>query len=41
VVPSGNGTRTTVGEIDLTLENRPNDWAWEFAFWHSVKIVHR
>lgn len=28
-------------KIDLTLENRPNDWAWEFAFWHSVRIVEK
>ena len=28
-------------KIDLTLENRPNDWAWEFAFWHSVQIVSK
>ena len=26
-------------KIDLTLENHANDWAWEFAFWHSVRIV--
>ncbi|NNE92598.1 MAG: sulfatase-like hydrolase/transferase, partial [Verrucomicrobiales bacterium] len=24
--------------VDLTLENRANDWAWEFAYWQSVRI---
>jgi putative membrane-bound dehydrogenase-like protein len=28
-------------KIDLTLENRPNDWRNEFGFWHSVQIVHK
>ncbi|MEN8773070.1 MAG: PVC-type heme-binding CxxCH protein [Akkermansiaceae bacterium] len=28
-------------KIDLTLENHANDWAWEFAFWHSVRIVQK
>ena len=27
-------------DIQLTLENRPNNWAWEFAFWGHVKITH-
>ena len=25
--------------LDLEIENRANDWSWEFAFWGSIKIV--
>ncbi|MDA9922030.1 hypothetical protein N9E25_01755 [Verrucomicrobiales bacterium] len=25
--------------VDLELENRANDWAWEFAFWGNVDVV--
>ena len=28
-------------KIDLTLENRPNDWRNEFGFWHSVQITSK
>ena len=28
-------------KIDLTLENRPNDWRYEFGFWHSVQITSK
>ena len=34
-------TRFAGQKIDLALENRANDWAWEFAFWHSVQIVSK
>ena len=27
-------------DIELTLENRANNWAWEFGFWSYVKITH-
>ena len=25
--------------VDLELENRANDWAWEFGFWGKVEVV--
>ena len=28
-------------KVDLTLENRPNDWRNEFGFWHSVQITSK
>ncbi|MDB4684450.1 hypothetical protein OAF68_02175 [Akkermansiaceae bacterium] len=28
-------------KINLTLENRPNDWRNEFGFWHSVQITSK
>ena len=34
-------TKLAGQKIDLSLENRPNDWRNEFGFWHSVKIIHR
>ncbi|NCF91150.1 MAG: hypothetical protein GWQ05_09355, partial [Verrucomicrobiaceae bacterium] len=32
-------TRFAGSTINLTLENRANDWADEYGFWNSVKIV--
>ncbi|MDB4491636.1 hypothetical protein N9260_01300 [bacterium] len=34
-----NLTRFAGSTINLTLENRANDWADEYGFWNSVKIV--
>ena len=25
--------------VDLEIENRANDWAWEFGFWGGVEVV--
>ncbi|MEM9015479.1 MAG: sulfatase, partial [Verrucomicrobiota bacterium] len=27
-------------QVNLEVENRANDWSWEFAFWGKVEIVH-
>ena len=27
------------GPVTIELENRPNDWRNEWAYWHEVKIV--
>jgi len=27
--------------VDLVLENRANDWSWEFGFWGKVEVVSR
>lgn len=34
-------TRFAGKHVDLELENRANDWAWEFGFWGSVDVVTR
>ena len=31
-------TRFAGKHLDLELENRANDWAWEFGFWEKVEI---
>ena len=25
--------------VDLEIENRANDWSWEFGFWGKVEVV--
>jgi len=32
-------TRFAGKHVDLALENRANDWAWEFGFWGKVEVV--
>lgn len=32
-------TRFAGKHVDLEIENRANDWAWEFAFWGRVEVV--
>ncbi len=32
-------TRFAGKHLDLEIENRANDWSWEFAFWGSIKVV--
>ena len=31
-------TRVAGKHVDLELENRANDWAWEFGFWGNVDV---